>query len=85
MVTSFGKILRKLRVDHSERLLDMAKKLDISVGFLSSVEIGKKSVPIGLEERIIELYSLSYGFSLKERSLFLSKKHHNNAFYSVAT
>ncbi|WP_396583921.1 helix-turn-helix domain-containing protein [Bartonella grahamii] len=58
MVTSFGKILRKLRVDHSERLLDMAKKLDISVGFLSSVEIGKKSVPVGLEEKIIELYGL---------------------------
>ncbi|WP_375642275.1 MULTISPECIES: helix-turn-helix domain-containing protein [unclassified Bartonella] len=58
MLTSFGKILRKLRIDHSERLLDMAKKLDISVGFLSSVEIGKKSVPVGLEEKIIELYAL---------------------------
>ncbi|WP_375643587.1 MULTISPECIES: helix-turn-helix domain-containing protein [unclassified Bartonella] len=58
MVTSFGKILRKLRIDHSERLLDMAKKLDISVSFLSSVEIGKKSVPVGLEEKIIELYAL---------------------------
>ncbi|WP_273788171.1 helix-turn-helix domain-containing protein [Bartonella grahamii] len=58
MVTSFGKILRKLRVDHSERLLDMAKKLDISVSFLSAVEIGKKSVPVGLEEKVIELYGL---------------------------
>ncbi|WP_375664100.1 MULTISPECIES: helix-turn-helix domain-containing protein [unclassified Bartonella] len=58
MVTSFGKILRKLRIDHSERLLDMAKKLDISVSFLSAVEIGKKSVPVGLEEKIIELYAL---------------------------
>ncbi|MBX4335531.1 helix-turn-helix domain-containing protein [Bartonella raoultii] len=58
MVTPFGKILRKLRIDHSERLLDMAKKLGVSVAFLSSVEIGKKSVPIGMEEKIIELYSL---------------------------
>ncbi|UNF46201.1 helix-turn-helix domain-containing protein [Bartonella krasnovii] len=58
MVTSFGKILRKLRIDHSERLLDMAKKLDISVAFLSSVEIGKKSVPVGMEEKVIELYNL---------------------------
>ncbi|WP_375682722.1 MULTISPECIES: XRE family transcriptional regulator, partial [unclassified Bartonella] len=32
--------------------------LDISVAFLSSVEIGKKSVPVGLEEKIIELYAL---------------------------
>ncbi|EJF87990.1 hypothetical protein ME1_00954 [Bartonella vinsonii subsp. arupensis OK-94-513] len=36
----------------------MAKKLDISVAFLSSVEIGKKSVPVGMEEKIIELYAL---------------------------
>ncbi|ETS11877.1 hypothetical protein O97_01556 [Bartonella henselae str. Zeus] len=27
MLTSFGKILRKLRIDHSERFLDMAKNL----------------------------------------------------------
>ncbi|WP_375648518.1 MULTISPECIES: helix-turn-helix domain-containing protein [unclassified Bartonella] len=58
MPTPFGKTLRKLRIDHSERLLDMAKKLDISVAFLSSVEIGKRSVPVGLEEKIIELYTL---------------------------
>ncbi|MBX4335797.1 helix-turn-helix domain-containing protein [Bartonella raoultii] len=58
MVTPFGKTLRKLRIDYSERLLDMAKKLGVSVAFLSSVEIGKKSVPIGMEEKIIELYSL---------------------------
>ncbi|WP_273758040.1 helix-turn-helix domain-containing protein [Bartonella sp. AU55XJBT] len=58
MVTSFGKILRKLRIDHSKRLLDMAKTLGISVAFLSSVEIGKKSVPVGVEEKIIELYGL---------------------------
>ncbi|QEE12165.1 helix-turn-helix domain-containing protein [Bartonella krasnovii] len=58
MVTSFGKTLRKLRIDHSERLLDMAEKLDISVAFLSSVEIGKKSVPVGMEDKIIKLYAL---------------------------
>ncbi|WP_142416803.1 helix-turn-helix domain-containing protein [Bartonella massiliensis] len=58
MLTSFGKILRKLRLDHSERLLDMAEKLDVSVSFLSSVEIGKRSVPVGMEEKIIDLYDL---------------------------
>ncbi|EJF84706.1 hypothetical protein MCU_00284 [Bartonella elizabethae Re6043vi] len=58
MLTSFGKILRKIRVDHFERLLNMADKLGISVAFLSSVEIGKKSVPVGMEDKIIELYAL---------------------------
>ncbi|WP_375653761.1 MULTISPECIES: XRE family transcriptional regulator [unclassified Bartonella] len=66
MLTSFGKILRKLCLDHSERLLDMAKKLDISVAFLSSVEIGKKSVPVG--QKIIELYALD-----QEKALLLRK------------
>ncbi len=46
MLTSFGKILHKLRIDDSKRLLDMAKKLDISVSFLSSAEIGRKSIPV---------------------------------------
>ncbi len=68
-VTPFGKTLCKLRIDHSERLLDMAKKLDISVSFLSSVEIGKKSVPVGLEEKIIELYALD-----QEKTLLLRKE-----------
>ncbi|WP_455466483.1 XRE family transcriptional regulator [Bartonella sp. B39] len=61
MLTPFGKTLRILRIDHSECFLDMAKKLDIldiSVAFLFSVEIGEKSVPVGMEEKIIELYVL---------------------------
>ncbi|MBB5072951.1 transcriptional regulator with XRE-family HTH domain [Bartonella callosciuri] len=58
MLTSFGKTLRRLRIDHSERLLDMGEKLDRSVPFLSSVEIGKKFLPVGMEEKIIELYAL---------------------------
>ncbi len=36
----------------------MAKKLDISLAFLSSVEIGKKSVPVRLEEKLSDLYAL---------------------------
>ncbi|EJF85537.1 hypothetical protein MCY_01098 [Bartonella rattimassiliensis 15908] len=58
MLTSFGKILRKIRLDRFERLLDMADKVGISVAFLSSVEIDKKSIPVGMEDKIIELYDL---------------------------
>ncbi|WP_375665527.1 XRE family transcriptional regulator [Bartonella sp. TT121SHDZB] len=71
MVTSFGKILHnKLRIDYSEYLSDMAEKLDISVAFLSSVEIGKKSVPVGMEEKVIELYALDQetAFHLRRQS-----------------
>ncbi|MBB5074395.1 transcriptional regulator with XRE-family HTH domain [Bartonella callosciuri] len=58
MLTPFSKTLRKLRIDHSERLLDMAKKLGMSIAFLSSGEIGKKTVPVGMEDKIIKLYAL---------------------------
>ncbi|WP_317992939.1 helix-turn-helix domain-containing protein [Bartonella gliris] len=75
MLTPFGKTLRKLRIDHSERLLDMAKKLDISVAFLSSVEIGKKSVPVGMEEKIIELYALDQDMaSLLRKEAYACRK-----------
>lgn len=37
-VTSFGKILRKRRIDSSEILGDMAKRLDVSASYLSSIE-----------------------------------------------
>ncbi len=76
MLASFGKILRKLRIDHSERLLDMAKKLDISVAFLSSVKIGKKFVPVGLEEKIIEFYGLDKAMAslLKKKPILVEKE-----------
>ncbi len=75
MPTPFGKTLRKLRIDHSERLLDMAKKLDVSVAFLSSVEIGKRSVPVGLEEKIIELYALDKAMvSLLKKEAYSCRK-----------
>ncbi len=58
--TPFGKTLRKLHIDYSECLSDIAEKLSISVPFLSSVEIGRKETcsPVGREEKIIEIYSL---------------------------
>lgn len=51
MLTSFGKILHKHRIDCFERLLDMADKLGVSVSFLSSVEISKRSIPVGMEDK----------------------------------
>ncbi|UMM63077.1 helix-turn-helix domain-containing protein [Aristophania vespae] len=59
MTTEFGKELKKLRIDHEERLYDMAQKLKKSSAFLSSVELGKKSPPVGFENSIAEIYKLS--------------------------
>lgn len=57
-VTPFGKALRKIRIDHNERLADMAERLSVSGSYLSSIEIGKKPVPENWPARIGELYRL---------------------------
>lgn len=59
MITSFGKALRTIRIEHEEILKDMADRLGVSVSFLSAVEIGKKNVPANWVSRIAELYNLS--------------------------
>lgn len=59
MLTALGKELRKLRIDRDERLLDMASRMNKSAAFISAVEVGKKSPPIGFEEKIIEIYRLA--------------------------
>ena len=38
MVTEYGKLLRKIRIDHDEILKDMAGKLEITSAYLSSIE-----------------------------------------------
>lgn len=57
-MTDFGKFLRKLRIDRGEVLYDMAQKLKVSSAFLSAIENGNKSAPVGLVPKISESYSL---------------------------
>ena len=58
MITSLGKFLRILRIQHSEILKNMAERLGVSSAFLSSVENGKKKMPVLWFERLRELYGL---------------------------
>ena len=59
MLTNFGKALRKMRIDHGEFLKDMAKKLDVTVAYLSAVENGNRDVPDAWISKLSELYNLS--------------------------
>ncbi|MEE8808381.1 MAG: helix-turn-helix transcriptional regulator [Lactimicrobium sp.] len=59
MLTSVGKFLRKVRIDHGEILKDMADKLGVSASFLSAVENGKKKMPSDWNRKICEIYKLS--------------------------
>ena len=53
-----SKILKILRVEHSETQKEMATKLGVSGNFLSSVEMGASTAPIGWAYKICSLYDL---------------------------
>lgn len=57
--TSFGEFVRILRIRNHEVMGDMAKFLGTSVAFLSSVENGKKNVPIHWASQIADHYRLT--------------------------
>lgn len=59
MLTNFGKALRKMRIDHEEFLKDMAKKLNVTVAYLSAVENGNRDVPDAWVNKLAESYNLS--------------------------
>lgn len=59
MATDLGKVLKKIRIDNNEILLNMAQKLEVSPAFLSKVENGLKKPPVEWEQKLIQLYDLS--------------------------
>lgn len=60
MLTPLGKYLKKLRVDNSEILKNMADKLKVSSSFLSAVENGKKKMPSTWNNEIVRIYKLNH-------------------------
>ena len=58
-VTAFGKILRKMRIDCSEVLGVMAKRLKVSPAYLSSIENGGREIPEDFIAKIVTEYGLS--------------------------
>jgi len=59
MATQYGKELRKLRIDKSLVLGDMARDLNFSVSYLSAIENGKREIPKDLTSRLVSFYALS--------------------------
>lgn len=74
-LTEFGKFSRKLRIDNGELLKDMAMKLDVTVSYLSAVEIGKRNLPEKWEAEIVRAYHLNEKESeeLKEAIIYSKK------------
>ena len=67
MATNLGNILRDLRTHHKERLLDMAKKLNVSSAFLSAIEHGRKIPPVDLADRLERVYVMQPALKRKIR------------------
>lgn len=64
--TPFGKELKKLMIDKNVRVYDIAKELNVTSAFVSSVLTGKKNVPKEWISFIHEYFHLS----LEELSKF---------------
>lgn len=58
MELSFGRMLKVLRVYNSETTIDMAKKLDISLSYLSAIENGKRKIPNDFLDKLFKVYSI---------------------------
>ena len=65
MVTNFGKILRRIRVDRDDLLADMAQRIGVSAAFLSKVENGLAKPSDKIVEQIIEKYNIT-GYQREE-------------------
>lgn len=59
MLNELGKLLRKMRVDNDERLADMAKKIGVSIAFLSAIETSRKEAPLNIIERLASAYRMN--------------------------
>lgn len=59
MLTSFGRYVRKLRIDGGYLLKNLADYLGVTASYLSAVEMGKRKVPDDWKAKIAEFFSLS--------------------------
>jgi len=58
-LTPLGRFLRKLRIDHQHRILDMAALTARTTSFISAMELGKKAPPTEFLNQVIAEYKLN--------------------------
>jgi transcriptional regulator with XRE-family HTH domain len=58
-LTPFGIAIRKLRLDKRLRLLDLARRLNLSAAFISAVETGRKPIPDNFVLQVARALELS--------------------------
>lgn len=56
MTTHFGKEMKKLRIDVGMTLIDMANAIGVSAAFLSAIETGRKRIPDGILDTLVDKF-----------------------------
>lgn len=59
-LTAFGRMTRKIRVEHDQYLKDMAEHLDVSPAYLSAVERGQRNAPDEWVSVLQNAYNLTH-------------------------
>ena len=59
LVSEYGKILRKIRIDKGLTMAQMAKAVGITSAYLSTIERGNRNIPKYLTQNVINHYKLS--------------------------
>lgn len=73
MKSRVAKFLRILRIQNDENLKEMAENLGMSTAYLSAIENGKRDVPSGFHDKVVNTYKLTAEDSEKlQRSIELS-------------
>ena len=57
-LTPFGRAIRDFRMERHLLLYDMSKALGLSNAELSSIEMGRRAIPIDMIDRLEKLYKL---------------------------
>ena len=57
--TVFGRLVRKLRIDHGVVLKDMADSIGVSTAFASAVELGNKKISETFVLKLIDYFQLN--------------------------
>lgn len=58
-VNEYGTYIRSLRKKHGHNLDDMAKLMGVSISFLSAMEVGTKTIPLDIADRVAKVYNLN--------------------------
>lgn len=92
MLTPFGKLLRKIRIDQDKTLADVAEMANVTAAFVSALETGKKPVPSGFVEQVrqglcltqLQVSALTSAAALQAKEVTIALNHRSDKAKELA-